>query len=142
MTVKVINQLVIKLLIKKGDIVPIKRNWYYNFLHRHPKLRTHHLRTLNQACYNTIDQKTLKYQFNLYNTQKLLYSVTNNDTYNIDKKGYIKGVSDTSTVIVPREEAELFLNQPGNYKWVFIIKAISVNGFLLLAFVIFKGIRI
>ena len=68
--------------------------------------------------------------------------VANNNTYNINEKGCIKGVNDAFTVIVPREEVELFLNQPGNYKWVFIIKAIFVNSFLLLAFIIFKGIKI
>jgi len=60
----------------------------------------------------------------------------------MDKKGCIKGVSNTFTVIVLRKEAESFLNQLGNYKWVSVIKAISINGFLLLAFIIFKGIRI
>ena len=60
----------------------------------------------------------------------------------MDKKGCMKGVSDAFTVIIPCEEAESFLNQLGNHKWVSVIKAISVNGFLLLAFIIFKGIRI
>jgi len=60
----------------------------------------------------------------------------------MDKKGYIKGVGDAFIVIIPREEAESFLNQPGNRKWVSVIEAISTNSFLLPAFVIFKGIRI
>jgi len=68
--------------------------------------------------------------------------VADDDTYNMDEKGCMKGVSDTFTVIVPCEEAESFSNQPGNCKWVFVIEAIFANGFLLPAFVIFKGIRI
>jgi len=47
MTVKAINQLATELLVKKGDMAPIRRNWYYNFLYRYPELRTRRLRALD-----------------------------------------------------------------------------------------------
>jgi hypothetical protein len=49
MTIEAINALAGSLLQKKGDREPLGHNWYKHFLSRHPTLKTHRSRTLDQS---------------------------------------------------------------------------------------------
>ena len=55
----------------------------------------------------------------------------------MDKKGFIKGVSDNVKVIISRNNKEAFTIQPGNKDWVNIIKYISTTNYVLRPFIIF-----
>jgi hypothetical protein len=70
---------------------------------------------------------------------RLLYNINDSDIYNMDDKGYIKGIGNNTKVFVPRVEAEAFSAQPGNREWVSIIECISANGYILPPCIIFEG---
>jgi hypothetical protein len=71
------------------------------------------------------------------------YGISNEDIYNIDKKGFMKRIiNNLIKVIILRHEAKSFSIQPGNRDWVSVIKCISINGYVLPPFVIFEGQRI
>ena len=137
-----VEQLATELLRKKGDMEPLGKTWYYNFLKRRPALRIRRSHAMDQARKDALDEKTLRHWFELYHTTRLKYSVAEEDTYNIDEKGYMKGQGDRTTVIVPRYERQTFSTQPGNREWVSVIECISTDGFFLPSFIIFEGKRI
>lgn len=69
---------------------------------------------MDQTRRDAINEKTIKYWFDLFNTTRLAYNIANDDIYNIDEKGYMKGVGDKTKVIVPVNELEAFSAQLGN----------------------------
>lgn len=142
MTIPTINALAGQLLAAKGDTAPLGRNRYLGFFRRNPELRTRRSRVMDQAHCDATDKKTIKHWFGLFNNTRLLYNITDDDSYNMDEKGVMKGVGDASEVIVPVEEGESFSAQPSNREWVSIIECISANCFLLPPFAIFEGLRI
>jgi hypothetical protein len=142
MTISAMENLATQLLLAKGDSNPLGKCWYSNFLARHPDLKTRRSRALDQSRKDALDHQTLEQWFNLYQTVRLMYGIVDDDVYNMDEKGCMKGIGDNQKVIVPRREGETFSTQPGNREWVSIIECISALGYLLPPFVIFEGSRI
>jgi hypothetical protein len=142
MTVSVINNLANDLLARRNDTAGVGINWYQHFLHRNPHLKITRSRTLDQARRDAHDYKVLEEWFDLFHTAHIQYGVVDDDIYNMDEKGCMKGIGDNSKVIVPKEEAQATSNQPGNRDWVSIIECINTNNYVLPPFVIFKGQRI
>lgn len=83
-----------------------------------------------------MDHATLERWFE-FRTTLLLYNVAEDDIYNMDEKGCMKGIGDNTRVIVPRRDLEAQSTQPGNRDWVSIIECVSANNYLLPPFVIF-----
>lgn len=75
-------------------------------------------------------------------TTRLKYDIANEDIYNMDEKGVMKGIGDSAKVIISRKDKEAFTNQPGNREWVSIIEYIGINSYSLLLYIIFQGQRI
>jgi hypothetical protein len=142
MSISALEHLAAQLLLAKGDIQPLGERWIYNFLNRHPELKARRSRALDQARKDAVDHNTLQHWFELYQTIKLAYNIADDDTYNMDEKGCIKGIGDNHKVIVPRDSLEPTVVQPGNREWVSIIECISANNYVLPPFVIFQGKRI
>jgi DDE superfamily endonuclease len=67
-----------------------------------------------------------------------LYDIHEDDIYNMDEKGCMKGIGDNFKVFVPRSEFEAFSIQPGNREWVSIIECIN-SRCVLPPFIIFEG---
>jgi len=42
------------------------------------------------------------YRFELYQTTRLKYAIADDDIYNMDEKGCMKGIGDNTKVIVPQ----------------------------------------
>lgn len=78
----------------------------------------------------------------LFQTTQLLYAIADDDIWNMDEKGVMKGVGDNSRIIIPRNDPHANSIQPGNREWVSIIEAISAGGISIPPYVIFKGQRI
>jgi hypothetical protein len=131
-----------QLLDHKGDQEPLGKNWYLAFLARHPDLKTLWSRTLDQSRKDATNYETASKWFNLYQTIKALYDIDDDDTYNMDEKGCMRGIGENVKVLVPRSEAEAFSIQPGNREWVSIIECISATGYILPPLFIFQGQRI
>ena len=131
-----------QLLDNKNDHEPLGKNWYLAFLARHPDLKTLWSRALDQSRKDATNYETASKWFNLYQTIKALYDIDDEDTYNMDEKGCMRGIGENVKVLVPRSEAEVFSIQPGNREWVSIIECIGATGYILPPFFIFQGQRI
>lgn len=142
MTIAAIENLATQLLLAKGDTKPLGKCWFYNFMARHPELKARRSRAMDQSRKDALDHSIAKHWFELYQTTRLKYDIADDDVYNMDEKGAMKGIGDASKVIVPRREIEAFSAQPGNRDWVSIIECISAAGYVLPPFVIFEGVRI
>jgi hypothetical protein len=143
MSISAIEHLATQLLLAKHDDKPLGKNWYYHFLSRHPDLRTRRSRAMDQSRKDALDHQTADQWFKLFQTTLLKYSIAVDDIYNMDEKGCMKGIGDSTVVIVPRRKLETpTAIQPGNRDWVSIVECISANGYLLPPFIIFEGVRI
>lgn len=142
MTIKAVEALASQLLVKRGDTQPLGKNWHYSFLARHPDLKTLWSRSMDQGRKDATNHETARKWFDLFLTVRLLYDICDDDTYNMDEKGCMKGIGQNTKVFVPRREAEVFSTQPGNREWVSIIECVGATGEILPPFIIFEGQRI
>ena len=141
-SIKYLKSLTIGLLHAKGDNEPLGQHWYKNFLARHPDLKATWSRSLDQSRKDAIDYPTLQDWFKLYRDTCVTFGIADDDQYNMDEKGFMKGIGDDVKVLVPVTEEEVFSIQPGNKELVSVIECIGTNGYTLPAFVIFQGQRI
>ena len=94
MTINAVETLAETLLKGKGDNDRLGHNWYKNFLARHPNLKTQRSRCFDQARKDASDCQILQEWFELYQTIQLQYDIAEEDIYNIDEKGCMKGIED------------------------------------------------
>ena len=142
MTINSLETLVTAILRKNSDNEPLGRHWHSKFLARHPELKMLRSRPLDQSRKDASTYDILKRWFDLFQTARLCYNVADEDIYNMDEKGIMKGLGDNAKVIVSRHEKEAFAVQPGNREWVSIIECIGYNGYVPPPFVIFQGKQI
>jgi hypothetical protein len=72
------------------------------------------------------------------------YNIDPSDVYNMDEKGFMRGVIDKARVIVSRNEhfkGKSYVIQDRGREWVTVIDCISMEGKLLPPWVIFKGVQ-
>jgi hypothetical protein len=141
-SIKYLKSLATDLLKAKGDHNPLGQHWYKNFLARHPDLKAAWSRNLDQSRKDATDYTILQDWFKLYKETCATFGIADEDQYNMDEKGFMKGIGDDSKVLVPVTEEEVFSIQPGNREWVSVIECIGTNGYSLPAFVIFQGQRL
>lgn len=141
-TVRYLESLTTGLLQAKRDFEPLGQNWYKNFLARHPDLKAVWSRSLDQSRKDAVDHSVLQEWFKLYRETCATFGIPPEDRYNMDEKGFMKGIGDDAKVIISVGEQDAFSIQPGNREWVSVIKCIGVNGFSVPSFVIFQGQRI
>jgi hypothetical protein len=140
--IRYLKSLAIGLLQAKEDYEPLGQHWYKNFLTRHPDLKTAWSRSLDQSRKDAMDYPTLQDWFKLYRETCDTFGISDEDRYNMDEKGFMKGIEDDTQVLVPVAEEEVLPTQPGKKEWVSVIECIGTNGYSLPAFVIFQGQRI
>lgn len=138
MSIQWLQSFATNLLRKKGDTNELGPNWHLRFLDRHPDLRTKWSTCVDQNRKDAQDIDVARNWFELFNDTRTKYGIYDEDIYNMDEKGFMKGIATGAKVIIPRG-SEATTCQPGNREWVTIIEAISGNGVLLPAFVIFEG---
>jgi len=113
-SIRYLKSLAIGLLQDKGDNEPLGQNWYKRFLARHPDLMTKWSRSLDQSRKDATDHTTLQHWFQLYQETCAKYGIADDDQYNMDEKGFMKGIGDDVKVLIPVTEEEVFSIQPGN----------------------------
>ena len=142
MTIKATERFAQDILHSRGDTVPLGQGWYSHFLKRHPDLKTSRSRSLDQARRDANDPDILQAWFSLFTATTFEYGIPQCDWYNMDEKGFMKGISDNVKVIISRNDKEAFTIQPGNKDWVSIVECISTTDYVLPPFVIFPGQQI
>lgn len=141
-SIRYLEALAKDLLQRRGDTDPLGHNWYKNYLSRHPDIKPKLSRSLDQSRQDAADFSTLEKWFDLYSSTCAKYGIPEEDVYNMDEKGFMKGVGDNSKVLLPVEAEESWSIQPGDREWVSIIESIGMNGYSPPPFVIFQGKQI
>lgn len=141
-TIRYLRSLATEVLRSRGDHRPLGQHWYKNFLTRHSDLKPIWSRNLDQSRKDAADHSTLQKWFELYNTMCARYGIPVEDRYNMDEKGFMKGIGDNGKVIIPVSEKEAWSTQPGNRDWVSVISCINAESYSVPGFVIFKGSQI
>jgi len=139
MSIQWLESFTTSFLREKGDHRPLGHNWYLRFIERHEEIRTKWSRNRDQQRKDAEDPEVIQKWFQLYQDTKKQYGILDEDTYNVDEKGFMKGIGEEVKVIIPRREGEAISCQPGNREWVTVIEAVGINGHLLPSFVIFEG---
>ena len=129
------------LLNAKGDKNPLGRHWYQKFLKRHPDFKIKYNRNLDQSRKDAGSPEILRDWFELYTTTLVKYGISDEDTYNMDEKGFAMGIADSSKVII-KGTTTPFNVHPGNRDWVSLIECISSRGTVLPAYIIFQGAQV
>ena len=88
----------------KGNTKALGINWIYKFFKRHTEIKTKHIPPLDKERVIAQDPAVLTYQFEFYQKVKQDYNIQDNNTYNIDKKGFMQGVIRKSKVIINKYE--------------------------------------
>ena len=127
MTIKATERFAQDILCSRGDTVPLGQGWYSHFLKRHPDLKTLRSRSLDQARRDARDPDNLQAWFSLFTATTFEYGIPQCDWYNMDEKGFMKGISDNVKVIISRNDKEAFTIQHGNRDWVSIVECISTT---------------
>ena len=92
------------MLIKKGDIKSLGKNWQAYFFQRHPELKSKFIPPLNKKRARAQNPEVFQRYFDLFQTFRDMYNIDTRDIYNIDEKGFMQGVIRKQKVIVSREE--------------------------------------
>jgi hypothetical protein len=141
-TVRYLESLALTMLKAKGDHKVLGHHWYKNYLARHPDLKAIWSRSLDQARKDAVSHATLSKWFKLYADTCSKYGIPPGDRYNMDEKGFMRGIGDDGKVICPVDEIEVWSIQPGNREWVSVISCINAENYSLPLFIIFQGQRI
>lgn len=121
---------------------PLGVNWHQQLLSRHPEVHRVMARGLDRTRAATMQHpETLREYFELYRSLKEQYNIADQDTYNMDEKGFLMGTIQQEKVIIPVQQREAFLRQDGNREWVSVIETISADGCCLPSYIIFKAIN-
>jgi hypothetical protein len=139
MTIKAVEAFATELLQRRGDQKALGQCWYSNFLARREDLKVSKTRTLDQNRRDATHPEVLQGWFSLFSNVVSTYGIPEADWYNMDEKGFMKGVGDASKIIISKEESHAYINQPGNREWVSVIESINTTEYSLPPFVIFKG---
>lgn len=140
--IKYLEGLASDLLKKRGDNSPLGHNWYKNYLVRHPMIKSKLAHAHDQSRMDAINQETLQQWFSLYNEVVIKYGILAEDQYNMDEKGFMKGTTGNSKVLVPVQDEKAWVIQPGDRDWVSVIETIGMSGYSPPPFVIFAGKQI
>ena len=78
---------------------PVGKNWVSRFINAQPELQTKWNRKFHSQRAKCEDPVKINAWFKLVEETRASYSITNEDTYNFDKTGFMIGVAATSKVV-------------------------------------------
>ena len=128
------------MLRKRGYTKDLGHHWVDKFLSRHPNLKSKFLSPMDKDRNNIAsDPGTIAHWFELYYTIKQKYKVEDQDTYNMDEKGFMLGVLKKVKCVISKHTIQPHTTHYGNREWVSLLKLISLDRRLLRPWIIFKG---
>ena len=105
----------------------LSKDWYKRFLKRHDELRTVFSRQLENKRARAHDVSIISDYFDLYHREKLLKNIKDNNTHNMDEKGFLIGYAAGARIIIPRSSKARFVTHDGNRELVTVIECISAT---------------
>lgn len=95
---------------------------------------------MNQDRFHAENIVIFENWFNLYESVRAEYGILNDDTYNIDEKGFMLKMTSNAKVVVSQCIKQAVVKQNGNREWASAIKTIDATGKCFSVFWILKGI--
>jgi len=130
------------ILLTTRQAAPVGKLWPYNFVRRHPELKTRFSRAYDYQRALCEDPALLDAWFRLVANMRTKYGIQDCDFYNFDETGFMMGVICSSTVVTCADRHGRSKQlQPGNRKWATAIECVSSDGFALLPFLIVQGVN-
>ncbi|SPO24922.1 related to transposase [Ustilago trichophora] len=123
-----------------GTLVKLSHAWLQSFLLRHPEIKSHWSRCLDNARLTGTDEASIQQWFTQLAAILREYNVSSTNIYNMDETGFMFGVGGREQVVVPSgDQAASFKAQPGNRESATVIECIGSAGQVLPPLVITKG---
>ncbi|SPO28103.1 related to transposase [Ustilago trichophora] len=123
-----------------GTLVKLSHAWLQLFLLRHPEIKSHWSRCLDNARLTGTDEASIQQWFTQLAAILREYNVSSTNIYNMDETGFMFGVGGRERVVVPSgDQAASFKAQPGNRESATVIECIGSAGQVLPPLVITKG---
>ncbi|RFU26301.1 hypothetical protein B7463_g10037, partial [Scytalidium lignicola] len=131
------------LIAERGESTsprPVGKNWFADYLKRHPILKTDYIRKYNYKRAKCEDPKLIREWFEKVMEIKAQYGILDEDTYNFDETGFTMGAIATTKVVTTTD----CLGKPKHLQsdtreWVTVVETISACGVILPPLIIFKG---
>ncbi|SPO30985.1 related to transposase [Ustilago trichophora] len=118
----------------------VTHTWLQAFLLRHPTIRSHWSRCLDNARLSGATETVIKEWFNRLADIMREYNVASTNIYNMDETGFMFGQAGSERIIVPSgKPAARYKAQPGTRESATIIECIGSGGQVLSPLVITKG---
>jgi len=130
------------LLLATRQATPVGKLWPYNFVRRHPGLKTRFSRAYDFQRALCEDPALIDAWFRLVANMRTKYSIQDCDFYNFDETGFMMGVICSTTVVTRADRRGRSKQlQPGNREWATAIECVSSDGFALPPFLIVQGVN-
>ncbi|SPO23066.1 related to transposases [Ustilago trichophora] len=118
----------------------VTHTWLQAFLLRHPTIRSHWSRCLDNAWLSGATETVIQEWFNRLAEIMREYHVASTNVFNMDETGFMFGQAGSERIIVPSgEPAARYKAQPGTRESATIIECIGSGGQVLSPLIITKG---
>jgi hypothetical protein len=130
------------LLRKARHATLVGKQWPYNFVRRHPELKTRFTRAYDFQRALCEDPKLINAWFQLVANMRAKYAIQDADFYNFDETGFMMGIICGDMVVTRADRRGRGKQlQPGNREWATAIECVSSDGFVLPPFLIVQGVN-
>ena len=118
----------------------VRINWVYKFVQHHNTLKTHFSQKYDHQQALCEDSSKIQKWFKLVQSTIETWGITDEDIYNFNETGFtISIIAITKVIIQIYKHICSNLIQPGNQKWITVIKTINASGWVLSSIVIFAS---
>ncbi|CBQ69687.1 related to transposase [Sporisorium reilianum SRZ2] len=127
-----------------GRILPAEpsRNWLQSFLIRHPSIRAHWSRCLDNQRLTGAREDVIRQWFTSLSEIMRNFGITSTNVFNMDETSFMFGQAGSERIIIPsRDPASRFKAQPGTRELATVIECIGSGGQVLPPLIITKGVR-
>jgi hypothetical protein len=139
--ISIVEQMARLLVAQRAPTTSIGRNWASRFVKQDKRLKSKYNHKYDYQRSQCEDLELLRAWFQRILAIVAEHGILEDDYYNFDETGFQMGVIATVKVVTGSERAgRPHTVQPGNHKWVTIIKAINTRGFAIPPLIIFEAV--
>src|SRR4051794_9428992 len=117
----------------------IGKHWLDRFIKHHPELQIRFSQRLERQRSAASNPKVLEHYFKLFQKALKEYKIKEVNTWNIDEKGFLLGVSAKCRVVCRKGRKNPKYIQDGNRELITILECVSAEGVVLPSLVVTKG---
>lgn len=133
-----IRQLASKLLLNQESPSELGKNWVYNFIQRHSRIKTLRSRSIDSKRLDAARPSIFRPWFTQLDAPEVQEILPEN-RWNMDEMGIMEGQGQNGLVVGSAEKQQTIKKHSGIRTWTSILEAINALGKALPPLVIFKG---